>query len=179
LTACNGSPNQRPERQARATTTSSSSSTSSTVAPTTSSSLVLARPCRGEDLGFSNVTGGGAGGTTFTRINLVNLSSSPCSLSGYPTRITGDTESGAPLVPEFANTFSKPKPGNLDAGYSSGELVIETSSVCTDGQGNPPQLLYRNIEVTVPGGGSFSLGDLVIDGTCQFHVSPLGLQENQ
>lgn len=160
-------------------TASTATTTSTTVEPsTTTTSLVLARPCRGDDIGFAGVTGGAAAGTTFTRVDLVNLSSAPCSLSGYPTAVTGRTDDGVQLTAEFANTFSAPKPGNLDAGYAGGELAFETSSVCSDGKGNPPRRLYRHIEVSVPGGGSFSLGDLVIDGTCQFRVSQLGLKED-
>jgi hypothetical protein len=181
LTACNGSPNQRPERQARATTTTSTTTTSSTLPSTTATTVRLVQQCRADDLGIVGTTGGGATGHTGLFVALENLSAQPCLLAGFPTALDATTPDGQPLTTfEKGVFFPAPETGILEAsGGANGEVIIETTAGCENGPNDPPRRVYKDIEITLPGGGKLALGDFAVDGTCGVKISELGVVPQQ
>jgi hypothetical protein len=184
LTACAGSPNQRPKTKAHATTTTASTSTTTTsttaIPATTSTSAVLARACSADDLGIVGTLQGAGMSHTGLFLRLENLSATECSLSGDPITFNATTTDGKPLVDyKRGSYFGEPEPGNLGANSCCGLLRIETSMACGDGAGNPPNRTYRDIRIGMPGGGTLSLGDMTVTTNCDIWVSKLGIERVQ
>jgi hypothetical protein len=142
--------------------------------------LVLARACGADDLGIESTRTEGAGGHTGLFLQLMNVSSTTCSLSGYPGAVNATTPDGQPLTTVTKGVyFPEPLPGNLEPRAGNGSLIVETTQSCKDAPDNPPAKYYRDIAITVPGGGRLSLGAITIEGACGVWVSQLGVEPQQ
>jgi hypothetical protein len=113
-----------------------------------------------------------------TYVALINTSSFLCSLSGFPTSLTAVDQNGQALE-NFEKGAYQPDPPAADVAPNGvGLVIIDTRSSCVDVEGNetkPPQRRFKNIQIGLPGGGSVSLGDFVVNGTCGVAVSKLGV----
>jgi hypothetical protein len=159
------------------TTTTAVTVPDTEAAATTTTSVVLATPCTAADLGIDQISGGGAGGTEVLDIEFRNTSSQSCSLAGFPTFVTGRTNAGAALTVSRRDEVLgvPPPPGNLEAGSAGGILEFGTNEGC-EAAAHPFSAFYRHVVVGFPGGGSLSLGDVVIDGTCGVTVGRFGVR---
>ena len=183
LTACAGSPNQRPKVKAHATTTVASTtsttpiSTSTTGATTNTTASELTRACSAQDLVVASIGDNGASGHTLNSVQLKNVSTSPCALSGYPTALTGHTRDGVALSGVHNGAYQPdPKPGTVQPG-SSGVVIIDSYGRCTDDYPGQPIRTYVDIHIGLPGGGDVSLGDFAVGPTCLVGVSQLGVNQ--
>jgi hypothetical protein len=176
LTACSGSPNQRPKTKAHATTTvaSTSTTTSTTAVTATTTSLALAKPCAGADFGVGEIQSDGASQHVLTSVALLNTSAYTCSLSGFPTTLTAIDQDGHPLEHFDQGAYQPDPPAGDVAPGQSGVVIIDTKTVCDP---TPAPRNFKNVQLGLPGGGTVSLGDFVINGMCGVAVSKLGVRK--
>ncbi len=142
--------------------------------PTTTTTLppVIAPPCTAEDIRVDEVSAEGATGHLGHTVRLRNAGTRACSLHGYPT-VTATSAQG-PLDDYRQGTFfPAPIPADIAPG-AGGIVIIETTSVCIDDrhQAGP---LYRDVHISMPGGGYVAVPDLELDATCGLWVSQLGV----
>jgi uncharacterized protein DUF4232 len=182
LAACSHSPTPRAP-QARATTTTAQGATTTTTAATAASTTsttsgALAKPCGASDVGIGEITSDGASHHNLMYVRLKNVSQFTCSLSGFPTSVTAVDQDGHSLEHVDQGAYQPDPPaGDIQPG-ATGLLIIDTRTECTDANGNethPPTRMFRNFQIGLPGGGTVSLGDVVVDGTCGVAVSKFGV----
>ena len=177
LTACAGSPNQRPKVRATTSTSSSTTSTSVTTVAGTTTTITgaLAKPCAATDLAVAGIGNDGASGHTLNYISLKNVSTFMCSLSGFPTSVSGHSRDGVTLTDVHNGAYQPdPKPGNVAPG-GSGAVILDSYNRCTDEYPDKPVRTYSDIHLGLPGGGELALGDFAVGPTCIVSVSQLGV----
>jgi hypothetical protein len=181
LAACSASPNARPKVKAHTTTTSPTSTTIATVTSTTGQSTsttasALAKPCAASDLGIGGIDSDGASQHRLTYVRLLNTSAFTCSLSGFPTSVTAVDQDGHSLDRVDQGAYQPDPPAGDVAPGGSGLLIIDTKTACDEAT-KPPMRMFRNFQIGIPGGGTLSLGDFAVDGSCGVAVSKLGVQK--
>jgi hypothetical protein len=176
LAACSHSPTPRAS-QARTTTTAPAEATTTTVSASTTSSVAgaLAKPCAASDLVIEAIGNDGASGHTLNSISLQNVSTFACSLSGFPTAVTGHTRDGVALADVHNGAYQPdPKPGNVEPG-AAGVVILDSYDRCSDDYPGKPVRTYVDIHIALPGGGEIALGDFAVGPTCVMSVSQLGV----
>jgi hypothetical protein len=181
LAACSASPNARPKVKAHATTTSTPTTASSTTsttgqATTTTIAGALAKPCAASDLGVGGIDADGASQHRLTYVRLLNTSAFTCSLSGFPTSMTAVDQDGHPLEHVDQGAYQPDPPAGDVAPGASGLLIIDTKTACDEAT-KPATRMFRKFDIGIPGGGTLSLGDFAVDGSCGVAVSKLGVQK--
>jgi Protein of unknown function (DUF4232) len=138
-------------------------------------------PCTGSEL-RAQQKGGGAGlGSVSTPVELTNISRSPCTLTGYPTFVTGLKADGSAhslhvshgtMFDEQAAWTANLQPDN------SAEVVIATGDNCD--ALNPPHphsKPYAGVVIGLPGGGSVHTR-ASFDAACGVGISRLGVRSH-
>lgn len=135
------------------------------------------RQCRGADLAAKFVGGGAGMGHSEARIRLTNTGGSPCTLSGYPTRLTAKRADGTTRRLRFGDGgyFSAGTywPADLRPGASS-TTAIETSSACSALNSRDPKPdPFVAAALGLPGGGVVSVR-AAFDAVCGVSLGNLG-----
>lgn len=133
--------------------------------------------CTAANLQARGAPGGAATGHLASLIKLTNISSSGCTLSGFPTSFTATQPDGRHVALRVGHgTFFDSGdfwPANLEPGQTS-TLTIETGDVCPAVNNTHPQAdPYVGATVGIPGGGTISVG-VTFDGACGVSISQLG-----
>jgi hypothetical protein len=136
-------------------------------------------PCRASQLTARAGGGGAAAGNQSTPVVLTNASSTPCSLSGYPTSLVGIRSNGTrrTLRPTHGTMFDfeTARPADLRSGQHT-ELIIATSSGC-EALNHPPPVTgdpYVRVRIGIPGGGTIT-APAAFDASCGVGVTTFGL----
>jgi hypothetical protein len=135
--------------------------------------------CTADQLTALPDTSGAATGNLGDTLTFRNSSTSPCSLSGYPTSLVGTSRGQQATLDARHGTFfdqMTEDPSNLQPGQTS-NLVIGTDEHCIYGPqvGQPAKTprMYDAVEVGVPGGGVVH-SPANFDGACGTSVSTFG-----
>jgi hypothetical protein len=145
-----------------------------TALSTTSTTVALAKPCAAADLGVESIQSDGASQHRLISVALLNTSTFTCSLSDFPTSLAAIDQNGSALD-DYQHGAYQPDPpaGNIAPG-ESGVVIIDTKTSC---EPQPPARNFKNMQIGLPGGGTVSLGDFVINGACGVAVSKLGVRK--
>ncbi|MCW2570967.1 MAG: hypothetical protein JWO88_1025, partial [Frankiales bacterium] len=135
-------------------------------------------PCRASQLTARAGDIGAAAGNLSTPVVLTNASSTPCSLSGYPTSLVGirSDRTRRTLRPMHGTMFDfeTARPADLRSGQHT-ELIIATSSGC-EALNHPPPATgdpYVKVRIGIPGGGTLS-APAAFDASCGVGVTTFG-----
>lgn len=130
-----------------------------TAITTTPSRRADARQCTSTDVAAQFFGGNGAGGHSIDYVQFTNTSDTTCVLKGYPAVVIA-SQRGKPDVTATRGSFFSPMPSaaNIAPGETT-NLGIETDTYCADrpnGSGSSDD--YQRLAITLPGGGTVSLG---------------------
>jgi uncharacterized protein DUF4232 len=130
--------------------------------------------CPASSLAEAREDGSAASGV-YVRVWLRNTSRQSCRLSGAPRYLHATSDEGRqlPAYGHGSGTMSPPIPGSLNPGKVG--LVIFVMSGACDGPQTP---IYRNVSVGMPGGGSLSVPQLELSGSCAPSVSTFGVKDS-
>lgn len=112
------------------------------------------RPCRAADLAAHFRPGEGATGHYASLLEIRNVSTAPCILSGYPLRVTISEPGRPPVIAERGGFFNGSLPSSrpMDSGGVT-TLVIETDTSCNARPtGGPPGPVYHHVSVELNDG---------------------------
>lgn len=134
--------------------------------------------CTSAQLDAKTETGGAAAGNLEGRIRLTNTSTSPCTLTGYPTSFVGVRADGSQqtLRPHHGTFFDGDGywPANLKQGEAA-SVTIGTADGCEAlNQPTPHPDPFRGEIVGLPGGGTVT-ADAGFDPSCGLDIGELGV----
>lgn len=148
------------------------------VTPTAQPSIQHAPKCTAGDLVVHfRPEGDGGGGHAISLLDLRNVSTSPCVLSGYPRRVTL-SEPGHRVVTATKGTFFPVQQAR--APIEPGEVTtlgVETDTSCAARPtGGPSGPFYREVRIALPGGVvSVTARRPGLDVGCGAHVTTFTL----
>ena len=130
-------------------------------------------PCRAEDLEASLGRAGVTMGHTSQEVRLRNVGAGPCWLDGYPT-VNAVSDNGYLADQEMGTFFPDPGAGEVAPG-GEGLVIFE---VCSTSAGPPrTAAVYRDVSLTLPGGGGGFLPVPDLELQCGARVSRLGVAD--
>jgi len=133
--------------------------------------------CTADQIRVKDTRGGAAAGNIGLDVTLVNASSSPCSLSGYPSSFIGVRSSGAHETIKVGHGTMMDDnewPANLEHGGTA-DFTIGTSDACDALNRPTPQSdPFAGAIVGLPGGGTFTV-KAGFDAGCGVGVGAFGI----
>lgn len=136
---------------------------------------VSASACRADELRVGQGRGGAAAGTLFERLVFTNVGAKACLLRGYPT-ISGVSQGATRSTLQTkraGEALFQLLPSNVRSGGHT-FLELGTSDACNGGTNRA--VIYRHLEITVPGVGTVHAAPSVyISDVCGLFVSSFGL----
>ena len=144
------------------------------VAPSPSLPPTDAPACGSPEVRASAGQAGAGLGNTNLPVALVNISTSACSLTGYPTLVGVDAKGAHHRIPvEQGSYFGDPgPPANLDPG-GTGAVNISGADACDAALIH--QRIYPTLLVGLPGGGAAAVDGRQFDTICGVSVSAFGV----
>ena len=138
-----------------------------------------ARPCGPVDLAVTVGAQGVAMGNTNLPVAFMNISDSPCVLSGYPT-ISGlrSNRTLVPLTVSEGSYFGDPGPTANIARGAVGALNLSGADQCLTAQAGT-HLTYPALRIGLPGGGSVDVRAAHFETICGVSVSRFGVPADE